>query len=246
MRHVTLDFETTGLYPERGDRIVEIGAVEITGRRVGEAFHTLVNPERPIPEEVVRIHGITDEKVKDAPRFAEVVDQLLAFLDGATLVIHNASFDLKFLHAELARAGRPFPEDAPVVDTLSYARKKHPGERNSLDALCDRYGIDRSARTLHGALLDARLLAEVFLAMTGGSQLALISDVRTVPARNFVRLPAAHARVQEQVETATQMQRKIIEPDAEELKAHEAMLAFIEEFSGKPALWRAWETADVA
>ncbi len=246
MRYVTLDFETTGLYPERGDRIVEIGAVEIVGRKPGESFHRLVNPERPIPEEVVRIHGITDEKVKDAPRFAEVVDELLAFLDGAAIVIHNASFDLKFLQAELARVERPFPADAPVVDTLDHARRRHPGERNSLDALCDRYGIDRSERTLHGALLDARLLAEVFLAMTGGNQLTLISEVRTVPARNFVRMPSSSARVQEQVETATQMQRRIVEPDPEELAAHEAMLDRIEEIAGRPAIWRRREASGVA
>ena len=246
MRYVTLDFETTGLYPERGDRVVEVGAVEIVGRKPGKCFHRFVNPERPIPEEVVRIHGITDEKVKHAPRFCEIVDELLAFLDGATLVIHNASFDLQFLQAELARAGRPFPENAPVVDTLDHARRKHPGERNSLDALCDRYGIDRSARTLHGALLDARLLAEVFVAMTGGSQLTLISEVRAMPARNFVRLSRTHARVQEQVETAKQMQRKIIEPDPEELAAHEAMLAYMEKISGRTPIWRKWEAGDAA
>jgi DNA polymerase-3 subunit epsilon len=170
-RQIVLDTETTGLSPEEGHRILEIGAVELINLHpTGVTFQRYLNPERDIPEESVRIHGITSEKVAGCPRFWEVADELLAFLGGDPLVIHNAAFDMAFLNHELAQAGRPPLEGQPVVDTLAEAKRRHPRQRNSLDALCRRYNVDNAHRTLHGALLDAEILADVYVAMLGGHQ----------------------------------------------------------------------------
>lgn len=173
MRQICLDTETTGRDPENGDRLVEIGCVELDGRRLTLddrfLYHTLINPEREVPEEVVAIHNLTTERLAGEPKFAEIVDKFLDFVRGAELIIHNAEFDVGFLNMELARIGRPPIESiCRITDTLAIARKKHPGQRNSLDALCARYGIDNSSRTLHGALLDSWLLAEVYFALTRG------------------------------------------------------------------------------
>ncbi len=169
-RQIVLDTETTGLEPAGGHRIIEIGCVELSGRRRGATMRWFLNPERAIDEAAIAVHGITVEQLRGKPRFAEVADSLLDFIRGAELVIHNAPFDVGFLDAELARAGRRerIAEQCGVLDTLLLARQLHPGQRNNLDALCKRYSIDNSQRSLHGALLDAEILADVYLAMTGG------------------------------------------------------------------------------
>lgn len=172
MRQVVLDTETTGLDPSDGHRVIEVGCVEIVDRRcTGRVLHQFINPERDIDDGALEVHGITREQLADKPVFAQVVDELLAFIAGAELVIHNAPFDIGFLNAEFSRVGDRVgvvEDHCGVLDTLVMARQKHPGQRVSLDALCKRYGVDNSGRELHGALLDARLLAEVYLVMTGG------------------------------------------------------------------------------
>ena len=175
MREVVLDTETTGLDPVDGHRVIEIGAVEIVHQVLtGKVFHHLINPERDVPDDAVAVHGHTTDALRGKPVFAEIVDDLLSFLGEAPLVIHNAEFDMRFLNAELARLGRRTIELERVVDTLALARKKHPGLPNSLDALCDRYRIDRSRRMRHGALLDAEILVEVYCELTGGRQRTLL------------------------------------------------------------------------
>ena len=172
MRQITLDTETTGIDVESGDRVIEIGCVELVGRTLSDDtkyyFHVYINPERDVPEEVVKIHGLTNEFLADKPVFADVVDSFLEFIKGAELLIHNAAFDVGFLNEELARLKKGKIEDycPKITDTIAIARNLFPGLRNNLDVLCTRYEIDNSSRTLHGALLDARLLAEVYLAMT--------------------------------------------------------------------------------
>lgn len=172
MRQVVLDTETTGLETRQGHRIIEIGALELIDRQVtGRQFHTYINPERDIEQGALEVHGITEEFLRDKPVFSEVADDLMAFADGAELVIHNAAFDVGFIDNELSLSGHQFTsitEVATVLDTLELARDLHPGQRNNLDALCKRYEVDNSSRTLHGALLDAEILADVYLAMTGG------------------------------------------------------------------------------
>ncbi|WP_366143646.1 DNA polymerase III subunit epsilon, partial [Acidiferrobacter sp.] len=177
MRQIVLDTETTGLEPSEGHRIIEVGAIELLNRRLtGRRFHQYLNPDREIDAAAVEIHGITNAMLEDKPRFADVAAQFLEFIEGAELLIHNAPFDVGFLNAELARAmsgGCALPvtvvEDyCTVQDTLKLARTLHPGQKNNLDALCRRYNIDNSQRVVHGALLDAEILADVYLAMTGG------------------------------------------------------------------------------
>jgi DNA polymerase-3 subunit epsilon len=171
MREIVLDTETTGLDPEMGDRIVEIGALELINHvPTGQTFHCYINPERPMPAEAYAVHGLGDDFLKNKPVFAAVVDEFLAFIDRSPLVIHNASFDLKFLNAELKRLGRlPLPSSR-AVDTLAIVRSRFPGSPASLDAMCRRFGIDNSARLKHGALLDSEILAEVYLELIGGRQ----------------------------------------------------------------------------
>jgi len=214
MREIVLDTETTGLDPAEGHRVLEIGAVEIVHQSLtGKVFHVLINPERDVPEDAVRVHGHTAEALRDKPAFGGVVDDFLAFIGDSNLVIHNADFDMRFVNAELTRLGRAAIGMERVVDTLAIARKKHPGQPNSLDALCDRYRIDRSRRTRHGALLDAEILVEVYCELMGGRQRSLaFGDAGApaglhgvpVPARSEPRPPrrwwlepeaaAAHAR----------------------------------------------------
>ncbi len=175
MREIVLDTETTGLDPADGHRVLEIGAVEIVHQSVtGKVFHVLINPERDVPQDAVRVHGHSSAVLKDKPVFASVVDDFLAFIGNSKLVIHNADFDMRFMNAELARLGLAKIGMDRVVDTLMLARKKHPGAPNSLDALCDRYSIDRSKRVRHGALLDAEILVEVYCELTGGRQRSLV------------------------------------------------------------------------
>src|SRR5579872_5146711 len=232
MRQIVLDTETTGLEPSLGHRIIEIGCVELLNRRVtGRTFHRYLNPERDIDLGAEAVHGLQREDLARQPRFAEVVDELLEFIGGSELVIHNAEFDVAFLDAELRRAGRTLvmSELCRVLDTLVLAREMHPGQRNNLDALCKRYDVDNSRRELHGALLDARILADVYLAMTGGQgALALTESVSGSAAlaagqiRALVRPPAPLI---------------VIEATEEEQAAHAAMLKIIAKASGGRCLW---------
>ncbi len=179
-REIVLDTETTGLSPATGDRLVEIGCVELINHiPSGRHYHVYINPERSMPEEAFRVHGLSDDFLRDKPLFKAVAEDFLAFIGDAQLIIHNASFDMGFLNAELERIGRR-PLTNPVLDTVMLAREKHPGARVSLDAMCKHYGIDNSRRTLHGALLDSEILAEVYLELIGGKQvsLALIAENR--------------------------------------------------------------------
>ncbi|MFQ5355379.1 MAG: DNA polymerase III subunit epsilon [Mariprofundaceae bacterium] len=240
MRLVVLDTETTGLSHLNGDRMVEIGAIEVVNRKVlsgkKHVFHHYINPERDIPPEVVRIHGIDNARVEKEPTFKEIAQSFLDFIEGATLVIHNASFDLGFIMNELRLNGFPNIQDTAVIDTLAFARKKHPRQKNNLDALCDRYNVERGQRKLHGALLDSELLAEVYLGMTGGRQFSLGMDIPSLPASAIVQLPEIVSNRDEQAETATIMRRPSLPILDEDLAAHEAMMTRIHRESGN-AIW---------
>ena len=171
LREIVMDTETTGLDPLNGDRIVEIGGVELINHLpTGRTYHQYINPERPMPREAFEVHGLGDDFLRDKPVFARIVDEFLDFIGDAKLVIHNASFDMGFLNAELTRVGRPLLPDHQAIDTLDIARRKFPGAQASLDALCKRFGVDNSAREKHGALLDSEILAEVYLELVGGRQ----------------------------------------------------------------------------
>lgn len=175
MREIILDTETTGLDPASGDKIVEIGCVELLNSvPTGKFFHVYLDPERDVPDEAFRVHGLSREFLRGKPKFVEVVDDFVTFIADAQLVIHNAEFDIKFLNAELHSCGRKLLSRERVIDTLALARKKHPGASNSLDALCSRYKIDNSRRTKHGALLDAEILADVYIELTGGRQTVFV------------------------------------------------------------------------
>ncbi len=190
MREIVLDTETTGLDPAKGDRVVEIGAVEI-GNLIptGRSFHVYIDPERDMPEEAFRVHGLSREFLAGHKKFSLIVDEFRAFIDGARLIIHNAEFDVGFLNMELARLDLPLIDMTHVIDTLALARRRHPGASNSLDALCQRYGVDASRREKHGALLDAHLLAEVYAELMGGRQTAMsLSVERKVAARSDATL----------------------------------------------------------
>ena len=192
MREVVLDTETTGLDPADGHRVVEIGAVEIVHQSLtGKVFHVLINPERDVPQDAVRVHGHDAAALKDKPVFATIVDDFLAFIGDSNLVIHNADFDMRFVNAELMRLGLAAIGMDRVVDTLALARKKHPGQPNSLDALCDRYRIDRTRRVRHGALLDAEILVEVYCELMGGRQRSLmLDDAQTLASASAIFVPA--------------------------------------------------------
>jgi len=239
MRQIVLDTETTGLDPAAGHRIIEIGAVELLNRRpTGNRFHRYLNPEREIDEGAVEVHGITNADLADKPRFADIAEEFVAFVRGAELVIHNAPFDVGFLDAELARLGPDWGTVAGqcgVCDTLQLARRKHPGQKNNLDALCRRYQVDNSQRELHGALLDAEILAEVYLAMTGG-QATLSLDGRgdsPTGARAALK-PLDPSRPRLPVPAA----------GADEVAAHRARLAAIDKASGGRCVWLQLEPAD--
>ena len=238
MQLIMLDTETTGLSPLNGDRMVEIGAVRVSQRHIDRdnVFHHYINPGRHIPEEVVRIHGISDADVRDKPGFNDIAESFLEFIEGATLVIHNAAFDLGFLMHELRLGGFPGIDDVPVIDSLEVARKRHPQQRNNLDALCDRYRIERGHRTLHGALLDAELLAEMYLAMTGGRQFSLDMDATAKPASSFVQLPESVSGRAEKAETATLTRRPTPRMDEQDMEAHRRFLERIHQESGQ-AIW---------
>ncbi|MEX6723675.1 DNA polymerase III subunit epsilon [Parapedomonas caeni] len=223
MREIVFDTETTGFDPDKGDRLIEIGCVELVNRLpTGRTFHQLINPERDVPKGAEEVHGISTEMLKDKPLFAAVVDDFLAFVGDAPLVAHNAEFDFRFLNWELKNLGRPVMSWSRMVDTLDIAKRMFPGAKASLDMLCSRFGIDRSARTKHGALLDAQLLAEVYLELMGGRQhgfqlMETVVETRTsVTLERRYRAPRPHA------------------PTEEEQAAHAAFLARI-----KNPLWTA-------
>jgi len=234
MRQIVLDVETTGLEASAGHRIIEIGCVEILNRRpTGQKFHRFLNPEREIDAGALAVHGIELSRLAQAPKFAEIAVELIAFIEGAELIIHNAPFDVGFLDAEFGRLSesRTIAQLCKVLDTLALARSLHPGQRNSLDALCKRYSVDNTKRELHGALLDAGILVDVYLAMTGGqSALALdMSGGRGESTRSSVgAAPIRAPGVSLMVTTA----------DADELRQHEAMLDLIVKASGGKAVWR--------
>ncbi|WP_417767154.1 DNA polymerase III subunit epsilon [Stappia sp.] len=178
MREIAFDTETTGLDPRNGDRLVEIGGVELVNHvPTGRTYHVYLNPERDVPIEAYNVHGLSAEFLADKPRFAEIAQEFLEFVGDAVLVIHNAAFDMGFINMELGRIGREPISPAQVIDTLAIARRKHPGSPASLDALCNRYGIDNSRRTKHGALLDSEILAEVYIELMGGKQAGLALSV---------------------------------------------------------------------
>jgi DNA polymerase III subunit epsilon len=234
MRQIVLDVETTGLEASAGHRIIEIGCVEILNRRpTGQRFHRFLNPEREIDAGAQAVHGIDLARLAQAPKFSEIAVELIAFIEGAELIIHNAPFDVGFLDAEFARLSesRTIAQVCKVLDTLALARSLHPGQRNSLDALCKRYSVDNTKRELHGALLDAGILVDVYLAMTGGqSALALdMSGGRGESTRNSV--PSAPIR-------APGVALMVTTADADELRQHEAMLDLIAKASGGKAVWR--------
>ncbi len=231
-RQIVLDTETTGLEPEQGHRIIEIGCVELVDRRpTGNDFHQYLQPDRQIDAGAVEVHGITNEFLADKPRFADIVEDFIDYVKGAELIIHNAPFDVGFINAELSRleGWEPLEHYCTITDTLVMAREKHPGQRNSLDALCGRYEIDNSQRQKHGALLDAEILAEVYLAMTGG-QSALFQEMggdETGEAAGSTVKPVP----------ADRPPLPVIAPSDEELALHQAALEAIDGASGGNCLW---------
>jgi DNA polymerase-3 subunit epsilon len=234
MRQIVLDTETTGLEPELNHRVIEIGCVELINRRAtGRRVHHYLNPERDVDDGALAVHGISRTDLDGQPRFAEIVGELLAFIAGAELVIHNAAFDVAFLDAELARLPgerRQIGTLCQVIDTLALARELHPGQRNSLDALCKRYDVDNSARELHGALLDARILADVYLAMTGGQGALELMEAES-PAHSAAGARGTRAPQRSAVPLA------VPSASAAELEAHQIMLAVITKASGGRCLW---------
>jgi DNA polymerase III subunit epsilon len=229
-RQIFLDTETTGLSPEAGDRIIEVGCVEMVNRRVtGRNLHFYLNPERPSSEDAVRIHGLSDEFLADKPLFAHKVQELLDYVRDAEIIIHNAAFDVGFLDAELDRVSRPrFAQCvAEVTDSLFMARELFPGKSNSLDALCKRLEVDNTNRTLHGALLDAGLLAEVYLRLTRGQD-SLVIDAEE-PGRQ---------QVASQITELSSIELPVITASADELAAHEAVLKELDKASGGKTVWR--------
>ncbi|PWG64594.1 DNA polymerase III subunit epsilon [Sediminicurvatus halobius] len=237
MRQIVLDTETTGLEPADGHRVIELGCFELSHRRpTGRTFHEYLNPERPVDAEAVEVHGLDDAFLADKPRFAEVAQAFFEFIAGAELIIHNAPFDVGFLNHELSLLGEAWgriEDHCGVTDTLALAREMHPGQRNSLDALCRRYGVDNGGRTLHGALLDAEILAEVYLAMTGGQAALFLGDEAGAgegPARRGIRRLAAE-----------RPRLRVVQPDAEAQARHAAWLERLDEAAGGRCVWRALE-----
>lgn len=231
MREIVLDTETTGLDPLNGDRLVEIGCIELVNRiPSGQTFHAYLNPERAMPAEAFAIHGLSDEFLRDKPLFAAIADDLVGFLGDAPLVIHNAGFDIGFLNAELERAGRPPIGRERLIDTLLIARRKHAGASNKLDDLCVRYAIDHSQRTKHGALLDAELLAEVYVELIGARQAQLVLSQTAAP----ILVPGAPIRIRERPAP--------LEPrvSAAEQEAHRAFIRSL----GEAAIWRDYISLD--
>lgn len=230
MRQIFLDTETTGLSPESGDRIIEIGCVELVNRRLtGRKIHFYVNPQRRNSTDAYAVHGLSDEFLADKPLFEHIVDELIEFVRDAEIIIHNAAFDVGFLDAELRRVGRPpfLEHGVRVTDSLSMARDSYPGKSNSLDALCKRFEVNNAMRELHGALLDAGLLAEVYIRMTRGQD-SLVIDAGDAMAGDFAAAPIDFGA----------LTLVVIAADEDELAGHAAMLAEIDKASGGRAVWR--------
>jgi DNA polymerase-3 subunit epsilon len=230
MRQIFLDTETTGLSPENGDRIVEIGCVELLNRKLtGKNLHFYLNPERDSHEDALKVHGISNEFLKDKPKFGEIADELLEYLQGADVLIHNAPFDVGFINKELELQKRPPIKTYvnSVADTLAMAKDMFPGKRNSLDALCDRLGVDNSGRTLHGALLDAELLADVYIYMTRGQDALLIE----------VEDSSDSKKLAEAIDMQS-LKLTVISASEQELVAHEEVLVQIDKASNGQTLWR--------
>ena len=237
-RQVVFDTETTGLSPENGDRIIEIGCVELVNRKLtGNNLHLYINPERDSHEDALRVHGLTTAFLSDKPKFAEVADEVIAFMQGAEIIIHNAAFDVGFFNKELELLGRAaFTGHVHrVTDTLAMAKEMYPGKRNSLDALCDRLGVDNSGRTLHGALLDAELLADVYINLTRGQDALLIDEVDTGAASGIV------TRVD-----LRQFTLPVLLASEQEAAAHEALLQQVDKASGGKTVWRQVPVSPVA
>ncbi|MBU6420820.1 MAG: DNA polymerase III subunit epsilon [Gammaproteobacteria bacterium] len=232
MRQIVLDTETTGLEPGEGHRIIEIGCIELLDRRVTQrVFHQYLNPERAVDAGAAEVHNLDDKFLADKPRFAQIAAEFLKFVEGAELVIHNAAFDMAFLNSELRRLGdaqADLGRHCRVLDTLELARRLHPGQKNSLDALCKRYHVDNTAREVHGALLDAQLLAEVYLAMTGG-QASLSLDAAAGKFGAQAGVPAAVDRAG--------IKLTVVHASEQELEAHRERLAAIRKRSGGKCLW---------
>lgn len=233
MRQIIVDTETTGLEPEQGHRIIEIGCVEVLNRRpTGKTFHRYIQPDREVDAGALEVHGITNEFLRNQPRFEEIASELIEFISGAELIIHNAPFDVAFLDAELARlpgSRRRIADLCKVLDTLALARQLHPGQRNNLDALCKRYGVDNSNREFHGALLDARILLDVYLAMTGGQGALTLGDVSTSEVVTTLSVERA-----ERPAGAL----RVIPANDDELQLHERLLAALDKASNGKTLWR--------
>ncbi|MEZ5606321.1 MAG: DNA polymerase III subunit epsilon [Burkholderiaceae bacterium] len=230
-RQIVLDTETTGLSAEGGDRIIEIGCVELVGRKLtGNNFHRYLNPERDSHEDALKVHGISNEFLRDKPKFSEVAADFLRYIEGAEIIIHNAAFDVGFLDKELERIGQGAFEGfvEGVTDTLAMAKQLYPGKRNSLDALCDRLGVDNSSRTLHGALLDAELLADVYINLTRGQE-ALLIDLGEV----------AEPGVQAERMDLSGFELPVLKASEAEWAAHEAVLTDIDKASGGRVIWKA-------
>lgn len=231
MRQIVLDTETTGLSAENGDRIIEIGCVELLNRKLtGNNLHHYINPERDSHEDALKVHGISNEFLRDKPKFAQLADEILDYLSGAELIIHNAPFDIGFLNKELERLGRKPVKTYidGVIDTLVMAKEMFPGKRNGLDALCDRLDVDNSGRTLHGALLDAELLADVYINMTRGQD-ALIMDP------GVVEVSAGEELVQVDL---SRLELPVLAANEQESRAHDTVLADIDKASKGNTLWR--------
>ncbi|WNO11376.1 DNA polymerase III subunit epsilon [Teredinibacter sp. KSP-S5-2] len=234
MRQIVLDTETTGLEPQQGHKIIEIGCVELVNRKLtGNHYHQYIQPNRDIDEAAIEVHGITQEFLADKPTFDAIVNDFLEFIDGAELIIHNAPFDVGFLNHELKQVNPALgtiEDRCKVLDSLVLARKKHPGQKNNLDALCKRYMVDNSQRDLHGALLDSEILADVYLAMTGGqTNLALSSSMSSGDNDDgeevVIRIDSNRPRL------------KVIQATAEELEAHRKKLEVVDKASGGKCLW---------
>ena len=236
MRQIILDTETTGLSAENGDRIIEIGCVELLNRKLTRNnLHHYLNPERDSHEDALKVHGISNEFLRDKPKFAQIAEELLAYLEGAELIIHNAPFDVAFLNKELERLGKgPITQFvAGITDTLAMAKDMFPGKRNSLDALCDRLEVDNSGRTLHGALLDAELLADVYINMTRGQD-ALLIDAHTSTSNEMGGLSLVDLR---------QFDLPVIQATDQECAAHEEVLKQMDKSSGGKVVFRALENS---
>ncbi len=233
MRQIVLDTETTGLDPREGHRIIEVGCVELVNRKLTDnRFHIYLNPDREIDQGAIEVHGITNQFLEDKPHYQDIADDLLNYLKGAELIIHNAPFDVGFINAEYSRLDKAWPgleQHCQILDSLQLARKMHPGQKNNLDALCKRYTVDNSRRDLHGALLDAEILADVYLAMTGGqTQLGLGQQDAEQNSGGGIEV---------QTIRSDRPALKIIRASEEELSAHQDRLEAIEKASGQATVW---------